>query len=175
MVIQTGADEGQVGAMLHRTIAGLSAEAPVTEVKTMRTVISEAVATPASTTFLFSSFAGVALILGIVGIYGVLSFLVSKRRKEIGLRMALGARRGDILLLVMREGATFAVVGIALGVAGAAFLAKLLATQLYGVSPMDTVTYASVAASVSVVTMAACYVPARRAMQVDPLIALRND
>jgi predicted permease len=175
IVVQTGADEGQVSAMLHRTVAGLSAEVPVTEVKTMRTVISEAVATPASTTFLFSSFAGVALILGIVGIYGVLSFLVSKRRKEIGLRMALGARRSDILLLVMKEGATFAVVGIALGVVGAAFLAKLLASQLYGVSPMDTITYSCVAALVSLVTMAACYVPARRAMQVDPLIALRND
>jgi predicted permease len=175
IVVQTDADEGQVSAMLHRTVAGLSAEVPVTEVKTMRTVISEAVATPASTTFLFTSFAGVALILGIVGIYGVLSFLVSKRRKEIGLRMALGARRSDILLLVMKEGATFAVVGIALGVVGAAFLAKLLASQLYGVSSMDTITYGSVAALVSLVTMTACYVPARRAMQVDPLIALRND
>ncbi|HEX6823672.1 MAG TPA: ABC transporter permease [Candidatus Sulfotelmatobacter sp.] len=175
MVVQTGADEGQVSAMLHRTVAGLSADVPVTEVKTMRSVISEAVATPASTTFLFSSFAGVALILGIVGIYGVLSFLVSKRRKEIGLRMALGARRSDILLLVMKEGATFAIVGIALGAAGATLLAKLLATQLYGVSPMDTVTYAGVAALVSLVTMGACYVPARRALQVDPLIALRND
>jgi putative ABC transport system permease protein len=175
VVVQTGADEGQVSAMLHRTVAGLSADVPVTEVKTMRTVIAEAVATPASTTFLFSSFAGVALLLGIVGIYGVLSFLVSRRRKEIGLRMALGARRKDILLLVMKEGASFALVGIAIGVAGATFLAKLLATQLYGVSPMDTITYASVAALVSFVTMAACYVPARRAMQVDPLIALRND
>lgn len=175
IVVQTGADEGQVSAMLHRTVAGFSAEVPVSEVKTMRTVVSEAVATPASTTFLFSSFAGVALILGIVGIYGVLSFLVSKRRKEIGLRMALGARRSDILVLVMKEGTTFAVVGIALGVAGATLLAKLLATQLYAVSPMDTITYASVAALVSLVTMAACYVPARRAMRVDPLIALRND
>ena len=175
IVVQTGAGEGQVSAMLHRTVAGFSAEVPVSELKTMRTVVSEAVATPASTTFLFSSFAGVALILGIVGIYGVLSFLVSRRRKEIGLRMALGARRSDILLLVMKEGATFAVVGIALGVAGATLLAKLLATQLYGVSPMDTITYGSVAALVSFVTMAACYVPARRAMHVDPLIALRND
>ena len=137
--------------------------------------MAEAVATPASTTFLFTSFAGVALILGMVGIYGVLSFLVSKRRKEIGLRMALGARKGDILLLVMKEGTMFAVAGILIGVAGAALLAKLLATQLYGVSPMDAITYSSVAAMVALVTMTACYVPARRAMQVDPLIALRND
>ncbi len=175
IVVQTAADDGQVSGMLHRTVAALSSEVPITEVRTMRTVIAEAVATPASTTFLFSSFAGVALILGIVGIYGVLSFLVSKRRKEIGLRMALGARRGDILFLVMKEGATFAVAGIVAGLGGALLLAKLLAAQLYGVGPMDSFTYASVAGLVSIVTMAACYVPARRAMQVDPLIALRYD
>ena len=175
IVVETSADEAQVSTLLHRSVAGLSAEVPVTEVKTMRAVVSEAVATPASTTFLFSSFAGVALILGVVGIYGVLSFLVSKRRKEIGLRMALGARKSDIWLLVMKEGASFAVIGIAIGVAGAAFLAKLLATQLYGVSPMDSTTYGGVAVLVSLVTLGACYLPARRAMNVDPLIALRQD
>ena len=175
IVVETSADEAQVSALLHRSVAGLSAEVPVTEVKTMHAVVSEAVATPASTTFLFSSFAGVALILGVVGIYGVLSFLVSKRRKEIGLRMALGARRSDIWLLVMKEGASFAVIGIAIGVVGAAFLAKLLATQLYGVSPMDATTYGGVAVLVSLVTLGACYLPARRAMNVDPLIALRQD
>ena len=175
IVVQTAADDGQVSALLHRAVTSLSSEVPVTEIRTMRTVVSDAVTTPASTTFLFSTFATVALVLGMVGIYGVLSFLVSKRRKEIGLRMALGARKQDILLLVMKEGATFAVAGIAIGVAAASVLAKLLATQLYGVSPMDSLTYSSVAALVALVTMAACYVPARRAMQVDPLVALRND
>jgi len=111
VVLQTSANDGQVSALLHRTVSSLSSEIPVSEVKTMRSVVQEAVATPASTTVLFSSFAAVALILGMVGIYGVLSFLVSKRRKEIGLRMALGARRQDILLLVMKEGATFALAG----------------------------------------------------------------
>ena len=147
----------------------------VPEVKAMRTVVFEAVATPASTTFLFSTFAGVALILGIVAIYGVLSFLVSKRKKEIGLRMALGARRGDVLFLVMKEGATFAFAGITIGLGGASLLSKALATQLYGVSPMDSLTYSGVAMLVAIVTMTACYIPARRAMQVDPLIALRYD
>jgi predicted permease len=96
VVLQTSANDGQVSALLHRTVSSLSSEIPVSEVKTMRSVVQEAVATPASTTVLFSSFAAVALILGMVGIYGVLSFLVSMRRKEIGLRMALGARRQDI-------------------------------------------------------------------------------
>lgn len=175
IVVQTGADDGQVTSLLQRRVNSLSSEVPVTEVKTLRTVMADAVATPASTTFLFSTLAAVALILGMVGIYGVLSFLVSKRRKEIGVRMALGARRSDILVLVMREGATFGAAGILIGTAGAALLAKLLAAQLYGVSPMDAVTYSSVAVLVGVVTMAACYVPARRAMHVDPLIALRFD
>lgn len=175
IVVQTAADDGQVSALLQRTVTSLSSEVPVTEVKSMRTVVSEAVTIPASTTFLFTTFAAVALVLGMVGIYGVLSFLVSKRRKEIGLRMALGARKQDILLLVMKEGASFAIAGIVSGVAAAAVLAKLLATQLYGVSSMDSLTYSSVAVLVALVTMAACYVPARRAMQVDPLVALRND
>jgi ABC-type antimicrobial peptide transport system permease subunit len=175
IVLQTSANDGQVSALLHRTVSSLSSEIPVSEVKTMRSVVQEAVATPASTTVLFSSFAAVALILGMVGIYGVLSFLVSKRRKEIGLRMALGARRQDILLLVMKEGATFALAGLVLGIVGALLLGKLLATQLYGISSVDAVTYGGVAGLVSLVTMAACYIPARRAMQVDPLIALRYD
>ena len=141
----------------------------------MRAVVSDAASAPASTTFLFAGFAGVALVLGIVGVYGVLSFLVSRRSREMGVRMALGAQRGDVLLLIMKEGARFSLTGIALGLAGAFFLARLLAAQLYGISPVDSITYASVALIVAVVTLAACYVPARRAMQVDPMVAMRGE
>ena len=123
---------------------------------------------------LFVSFAGVALALGIVGVYGVLSYLVSRRRRELGVRMALGAQRGDVLWLVMKEGAKFAASGIALGLAGAFFVARLLSSQLYGVSPVDAITYVSVAVLVAIVTLVACYVPARRAMAIDPMIALRD-
>ena len=141
----------------------------------MSAVVSEAASTPASTTLLFATFAGVALVLGVVGIYGVLSFLVSRRRREMGVRLALGAQRSDVLLLIMKEGGKFALAGIALGLLGAFFLAKLLAAQLYGVSAADPVTYISVSVTVAIVTLAACYVPARRAMQVDPMVALRNE
>ena len=89
--------------------------------------------------------------------------------------MALGALRGDVLRLVMKEGARFSLTGIALGLAGAFFLARLLATQLYGISPVDSITYVSVASIVAVVTLAACYVPARRAMRVDPMVAMRGE
>lgn len=162
-------------SFLHSTLAAASPNVPISEVKPMRAVVSEAASAPASTTLLFSTFAAVALILGMVGIYGVLSFLVSKRSREMGVRMALGAQRSDVLLLVMKEGAWFSGIGIALGLAGAFFLARLLGTLLYGVSPFDSITYASVAVLVGIVTLAACYIPARRAMRVDPMVALRGE
>jgi putative ABC transport system permease protein len=139
----------------------------------MSTVISEAVSTPASTMSLFVTFAGLALALAIIGVYGVLSFLVSKRTREIGIRMALGAQRRDVLWLVMKEGAKFSLTGITLGLAAAFAVTRLLSSELYGISPMDPFTYAGVAIVMAVVTLLASYVPTRRAMRVDPLIALR--
>ncbi len=139
----------------------------------MDAVVSEAESTPASTTSLFVTFAGLALVLGMVGIYGVLAFLVSKRTQEIGIRMALGAQRSDVLWLILREGTKFAVLGIAFGLAGAFLVTRWLSTELYGISAADPITYISVAVVMFLITMFACYVPARRAMQVDPLIALR--
>jgi predicted permease len=165
----------EAAGLLRNTLVASSPNIPVSEVKSMRAVVSDAASAPASTTFLFVAFAGVALVLGIVGVYGVLSFLVSKRSREMGVRMALGAQRGDVLLLIMKEGARFSITGIALGLAGAFVLARLLATQLYGISPVDFITYVAVASLVAVVTLAACYVPARRAMRVDPMVAMRGE
>jgi ABC-type antimicrobial peptide transport system permease subunit len=139
----------------------------------MSQVVSETVSTPASTTSLFVTFAGLALVLGIIGIYGVLAFLVSKRTREIGIRIALGAQRSDVMWLVLREGAKFAAMGIALGLASAFAVTRWLSSELYGVKAMDPITYGSVAIIMACVTMFACYVPARRAMRVDPRIAMR--
>jgi len=175
IAVRTMSDNPEAVNLLHGILSAASPNIPVSEVKTMRAVVSEAASAPASTTFLFASFAGVALVLGIVGVYGVLSYLVSRRRREIGVRMALGAQRSDVLWLVMREGAKFSITGIALGLAGTFFVARLLATQLYGISPLDTGTYVSVAVLTAVVSLSACYIPARRAMRVDPLVALRLD
>jgi putative ABC transport system permease protein len=175
VAVLMSADDPNAINMLRSTLTAFSPDVPVSEIRTMQTVVSEAASTPASTTILFATFAGVALVLGVVGIYGVLSFLVARRRREMGVRMALGAQRRDVLLLVMKEGGKFSLVGIGLGVIGAFLLAKLLSTQLYGVSALDPMTYISVSLLVGVVTLAACYVPARRAMQVDPLVALRNE
>jgi predicted permease len=175
IAVQTASDEVQAGGMLRGIVTGLNPEVPVSELKSMRTVVSEAVATPASTMFLFVTFAGLALLLGIVGIYGVLSFLVSKRTREIGIRIALGAQHRDVLWLVLKEGAKFSVSGIGLGLVGAFVVTRWLASELYGIGPMDPVTYVGVAIVMAAVTMFACYVPARRAMRVDPMVALRYE
>jgi len=175
IAVRTNADDPAQINLLRSTLTAFSPEVPVSEIRAMKAVVSEAASTPASTTILFATFAGVALVLGVIGIYGVLSFLVSRRRKEMGVRMALGAQRFDVLLLIMKEGGRFALAGITLGLIGAFLLAKLMATQLYGVSAIDPLTYGSVSLLVAIVTMAACYIPARRAMRVDPMAALRND
>ncbi|HMJ20490.1 MAG TPA: FtsX-like permease family protein, partial [Terriglobales bacterium] len=175
IAVQTNVDESAVADTLRRIVTGLNHDVPVSEVRTMSAVVSEAVSTPASNASLFVSFAAVALVLGMVGIYGVLAFLVSKRTREIGVRIALGARRGDVLWLILREGAKFGAVGTTLGLAGALVVTRWLSSELYGVSPVDPLTYGSVAAVMAVVTMLACYIPACRAMAVDPMVALRYE
>ena len=141
----------------------------------MRAVVSESVSTPTSTTVLFVAFAALALVLGLIGIYGVLSFLVSRRTREIGIRLALGAQRRDVLWLVMKEGAKFSLIGISLGLASALAITRLLADELYGVSPADPATFLAAAVLMAAVTLLACYIPTRRAMHLDPLVALRNE
>ena len=175
IVIRSTSDEAQTTAMLREAVASLSREVPVSEVKTMGAVVSDSVSTPRSTTILFAAFAGLALTLGIIGIYGVLSFLVSNRTQEIGIRMALGAQRRDVLRSVMGEGAKLSLAGIGLGMAGALALMRVLSGELYGVAATDPLTFCSVAILVAIVAMTACYVPARRAMKVDPMVALRYE
>ena len=175
IAVRTNSDDPEAAHMLRDTLVAASPNIPIREVKTMKAVVSDAASTPASTTLLFVLFAGVALVLGMVGIYGVLAFLVSRRKREMGVRMALGAQRRDVLLLILKEGARFALTGIVLGLTGAFLLARLLASELYGISPTDSVTYASVAIVVAFVTFRACYIPARRAAKVDPMVALRYE
>jgi putative ABC transport system permease protein len=175
IAIRTASDESQIAALLRERVAALNHEVPVSEVQTMGAVVSEAVSAPASTTSLFVAFAAVALLLGIIGIYGVLSFLVAQRTREIGLRIALGAQRSDVLVLVMKEGAKFSLAGIAVGLIGAFLVTRLMSSELYGVSPLDPVTYIGVAVVMAAVTLLACYIPTRRAMRVDPIVALRYE
>ena len=175
LVVQTGFEESQVQDTIRRCILSLGDEVPISEVKPMQSVLSESMSSSASTTGLFVAFASLALILGAIGIYGVLSFLVSTRIREFGIRMALGATARDLLWLVLKEGAIFSILGIALGLASAFVITRLLASELYGVSPADPFTFLAAGFLMTFVTLLACYIPTRRAMRVDPMVALRYE
>ena len=174
LVVRTVSNRALFGSELRRTLAGLNREVVVSDVKSMQDALAESIATPSSTAWLFTIFAGLALLLGSIGVYGVLSFLVSKRTREIGVRLALGAQTGDITWLIMKEGVKVGITGIVCGVAGAAALSRALSSELHGISPLDPMTYGGVVLVVAAVTFVACYVPTRRATRVDPLVALRD-
>ena len=162
-------------AAIRRVVASVSSDVVISDVRRMDAVLTSALAAPAATTTLLAATAVLALALGCVGVYGVLSFLVSRRTRELGIRFALGARRRDVCWMVIREGATLSLIGIVAGFAGAIGVTRWLASELHGVSATDPLTYAVVGAAMLTVTLAACYVPTRRAMNVDPLVALRGD
>jgi ABC-type antimicrobial peptide transport system permease subunit len=149
---------------------------PASDVKSMTAIFADAVATPASTAWLFVTFAALAVLLGVIGIYGVVSYLVSRRTREIGIRIALGAQKRDVLWMVMREGAVYSALGITLGMLVALATTRLLGSEmLQTVSPADPLTYAGAALVMGTATLVACYIPTRRALRVDPMVALRNE
>jgi ABC-type antimicrobial peptide transport system permease subunit len=124
---------------------------------------------------LLGTFAALALALAMVGVYGVIAYWVSQRTREIGIRMAMGARRADVLRLVLLRGLKIGTIGVALGVAGALALSRLMSTLLYGVSPADPFTFAMVSMMMALIVLVACFVPAQRATRVDPMVALRYE
>jgi putative ABC transport system permease protein len=135
-------------------------------------LMEESVAQPRFRTFLIAAFSVVAMLLAAIGIYGVIAYSVAQRTQEIGIRMALGAQKGDVLRMVVRQGMTLALVGIGLGVAGALGLTRLIANLLFGVDAADPLTFAAIALLLGFVALLACYLPARRAAKLDPVIAL---
>ncbi len=172
-VVRTNQEPSTLASTVRQEVAALDRGVPVYQVATMDQLLSNSLANQRFNLFLLVLFAALALGLAAIGIYGVLAFSVSRRTHEIGIRLALGARPGDVLRLIMRQGMRLVMAGIALGVAGALALTRLMASLLYGVSATDPATFVLVSVLLAMVALIACYVPARRAMRVDPMAALR--
>ena len=141
----------------------------------MEEVISASVSRQRFNMLLLATFAGTALVLAAVGIFGVMSYSVTQRTHEMGLRMALGARRGDVLSLVLGQGMIVALIGIVLGLGAALAMTRMMSTLLFGVKPTDPLTYAGVSLLLALVALAAIFLPARRATKIDPMVALRYE
>ena len=173
LVVRTAADPAGLAAPLRGAVLSVDSDQPVYNVRTMASLLSDASAPRRLSLLLLGAFAATAVLLAGVGIYGVLAYSVTQRTHEIGIRMALGARRGDVLFMIFRQGLRMVLIGAALGVAAAFGLTRLMASLLFGVSPTDPATLAMVSAVLVGVALLACLVPARRASGVDPMIALR--
>jgi putative ABC transport system permease protein len=175
LVVRTAADPKAVAPMVRAAVHELDPLVAIDQVDTVERAEYESLASPRVMTFLLGIFAGLAVLISASGLAAVMALAVSQRTREIGVRMALGARRGAIVGMVVRQGLTLAIGGAALGLAGAAALTNLLASLLYGTSPTDLPTFAGVLLLFLMVAAVACFIPARQVTAIDPLIALRQD
>jgi predicted permease len=160
---------------VRQAVWSVNANLPLANVRTMQTVYDKSIARTSFTLVMLAIAGVMAMALGIIGIYGVISYTVAQRQREIGIRLALGAQRGDVLQMVLKHGATMAAVGVAIGIGASFALTRLMASLLFGVSAHDPVTFAAVATLLIFVALLACYIPARRATRVDPMVALRYE
>ena len=172
-VIKTGGDPHAFVSTMTKEVAAMDPDIPLFGVKTMEEYLSASVSTPRFNTTLLSIFAGVALVLTVVGLYGVMSYSVAQRTNEIGIRLALGAQGRDVLMMIVKQGSKLILVGLAIGLFGAFAVTRLLASLLFGVTAKDPFTFAAVSLLLAIVALLACYLPAWRATKVDPMEALR--
>ena len=160
---------------VRQAVWSVNANLPLASVRTMEEVYEKSVARTSFTLVMLGIAGAMALALGVIGIYGVISYTVSQRKREIGIRLALGAQGADVLQMVLRNGAKMAVVGVAIGIAAAFALTQLMTSLLFGVTAHDPLTFMGVVGLLIGVALLACYIPARRAMRVDPMVALRYE
>lgn len=175
ILVRTRNDPTTLVAALRNAVQTIDPTLPVTNIRTMDQIVSDSIAQPRLNMLLMGLFGGLALLLAAVGIYGLLSYAVTERTREIGTRMALGAQVPDVLRLVLRQGMTLALIGETIGLVGAFALTRVIRGLLFGVAPTDAATFLAVAAVLTSVALLACYFPARRAAKVDPLVALRHE
>jgi putative ABC transport system permease protein len=175
VVIRTAGDPTALGAAARSAVWRVDRDQPVWGVRSVERVITSALGQPKFIVWLTASFAGVALLLSMIGVYGVISFSVAQRTHEVGLRMALGAEGRQVVRMIVGEGTRLVVVALAIGLAASFGVTRLLRTQLFGIAPSDPLTFAVVTLLLGLVAIVACYLPARRASRVDPMVALRVD
>jgi len=175
VVLRTAGDPAGIMKQVRQEVEALDSREVIYGVQTLDEILARSLAARRLSMILLGIFATLALVLSCVGIYGVTSYVVGQRTREIGVRMALGAQREDVMRLVLGEGARMALVGVAAGIAAALGLTRLMASQLFGVTAHDPLTFAAVAAALTMVALLACYLPARRAVRVDPVVALRYE
>jgi putative ABC transport system permease protein len=175
LVVRGTNDAESFAGALRQVIARLNSEVPVTEVERFERVVRRSVSAQRATMLLFAVFAALALLLGAVGVYGVISYSVEQRTPEIGVRMALGAQRRDIQLLILGQGTRISVMGVGCGLLGALLLTRLMTKLLYGVTARDPAIFFAVAILLTMTALTACYIPALRAVRLDPLDALRHE
>jgi len=175
LLVRTNSDPLATASSVQSLLKSMEKEILVEKVNSMEQRLYLSVAPQRLNLILLATFGLVALMLAAIGIYGVMAYTVSQRTREIGIRMALGARTEDVLKLVVRNGMSLALVGALVGLAGSYGLTRLMRSLLFGVTPTDPMTFSVVTASLLLVAFLACYLPARRATKVDPLVALRNE
>jgi putative ABC transport system permease protein len=174
-VLRTDSNPAVIGRSLEAAIHEIDPNLPLFNIQTMASVIESSVGNERLTMVMLIGFAALALLMAAIGVFGVTAYSVSQRTHELGIRMALGANRGSVLGLVLRQELTVCLGGIAVGIAGALFVGSLLESLLFGVTPRDSVTLSVAAVVLLTVTLVACLIPARRATRVDPMTALRLD
>ena len=175
LVVRAGSDPLSIAAAVRNQVKEADKDLPVSNIRTMDQLISQSIAPWRFNMLLLSLFAGIALILAAVGIYGVISYSVTQRTHEIGIRMALGAQTGDVLRLVVRQGLRLVLIGVAIGLGIAFTLTRVMTSLLYGVKTTDPITFTAIPVLLTGVALLACYLPARKAIKVDPMAALRNE
>jgi putative ABC transport system permease protein len=173
LVVRTDTDPSAIVPAIRAKVFELDHELPLQRVTTLDKLISNSIRQQRFACAVLSVFAGVALVLALAGLYGVISYSVAQRTRELGIRVVLGAQVTDVVRLVLKQGMTFVLLGEVVGIAGAFALTRLIGGLLFGVSPTDAKTFVTVAVSLFLVALVACYVPARRATRVDPLVALK--